>query len=139
VGLREECKGTRQVNCIPFLESCLTGPHIVYLTLYATIDDEIVTTEAQTDDDIVSEVKKDRAQEDAEEEEEEGGEECSEVPIPTVSDALEAIRVVNLFYESRGGSSEIVTKIMDIERNLESVYWASNRKEMKITVYCTRI
>ncbi|XP_023721482.1 tigger transposable element-derived protein 4-like [Cryptotermes secundus] len=98
---------------------------------YATIDDNIVTTEAQTDDDIVSEVKKD-----TEEEDEEGGEECSEVSIPTVSDALEAIRVVNLFYESRGGSSEIVTKIMDIERNLESVYWASNRKQMKITDYC---
>jgi hypothetical protein len=29
-------------------------------------------------------------------------------------EALEAIRVVNLFYESRGGSSEIVTKIMDM-------------------------
>jgi hypothetical protein len=37
-------------------------------------------------------------------------------------EALEAIEVVNLFYESRGGSSEIVTKIVDIERNLESVY-----------------
>jgi hypothetical protein len=71
VVLREECKGTRQVNCITFLESCLTGPHIVYLTLYATIDDKIVTTEAQTDDDIVLEVKKDRAEEDAEEEDEE--------------------------------------------------------------------
>jgi hypothetical protein len=81
---------------------------------YATIDDDIVTTEAQTDDDIVSEVKKDRAEEDTEE----GGEECSKVSIPTMRDALEAIRVVNLFYESRGGSSEIATKIMDIERNL---------------------
>ena len=106
---------------------------------YAKIDDDIVTTEVQTDDDIVSEVKKDRAEEDTEEEDEEGGEECSEVSIPTVSDALEAIRVVNLFYESRGGSSEIVTKIMDIERNLESVYWASNRKQLKITDYCTPI
>jgi hypothetical protein len=54
-----------------------------------------------------------------------------------VSDALEAIRVVNLFYESRGGSSEIVTKIMDIESNLEIL--ASNRKQTKITDYCTRI
>jgi hypothetical protein len=81
--------------------------------------------------DIVSEVKKDTEEED-EEEDEEVGEECSEVSIPTVSD-------VNLFYESRGGSSEIVTKIMDIERNLENVYWASNRKQMKITDYCTRI
>jgi hypothetical protein len=66
-------------------------------------------------------------------------EECSEVLIPTLSDALDAVRVVDLFYESRGGSREIVTKIMDIERNLESVYWASNRNQMKITDYCTRI
>jgi hypothetical protein len=51
----------------------------------------------------------------------------------------EAIRVVNLFYESRGGSSEFVTLIVDIERNLESVYWASNKKQMKITDFCTRI
>jgi hypothetical protein len=57
----------------------------------------------------------------------------------TVSDALEAIRVVSLFYESKGGSSEIVTKVMDIERNLESVYWASDRKQMKITDYFTPI
>jgi hypothetical protein len=83
--------------------------------------------------------RKNRAEEDAEEEDEEGGEECSEVLIPTMSDALEAIRVVNLIYKSRGGSSEIVTKIMDVECNLESVYWASNRKQIKITYYCTRI
>jgi hypothetical protein len=38
----------------------------------------------QTDDDIVSEIKKDRAEEDTEEEDEEGGEECSEVSILTV-------------------------------------------------------
>jgi hypothetical protein len=50
-----------------------------------------------------------------------------DVSVFTVSDALEVIRVVNLFYESRGGSSEIVTKIMDIERNLESVYWVMLR------------
>jgi hypothetical protein len=62
----------------------------------------------KTDDDIVSEVKKDCAEEDTEE-------------------------------EFRGGSSEIETKIMEIERNLESVYWASNRKQMKISDYCTRI
>jgi hypothetical protein len=56
-----------------------------------------------------------------------GNFDVSEVSIPTVSDALEVIRVVNLFYESRGGSSEIVTKIMYIERNLESMYWVMLR------------
>ncbi|KAJ8892787.1 hypothetical protein PR048_005368 [Dryococelus australis] len=40
---------------------------------YATIYDDIVTMEAQTDDDFVSEVKKYRTEDDAEEEDEEGG------------------------------------------------------------------
>ncbi|KAJ8884288.1 hypothetical protein PR048_016145 [Dryococelus australis] len=109
-------------------------------------DDDLPLTEwlrkvncNELDENSVSEVKKDRTEEDAEEEDEEGGEECSEVAAPTVSDALEAIRVVNLFYESRGGSSEITTKMMDVECNLESMYWASDRKQMKITDYCTRI
>jgi hypothetical protein len=118
-----DCPGrTRKVNCDELGQYDYEA--------YATIDDDIVTTEAQTDEDIVSEVKKDT---------EEGGEEFSEDSIPTVSDAVKAIWVVNFFYESRGGSREIVTKIMGIERNLESVYWASNRKRMKITDYCTRI
>mgnify|MGYP007030190849 CR=1 FL=1 len=68
--------------------------------------------------------------------EEEEEEERSKVPIPTVSDALEAIRIVNMFYEARGGSSEIANEIMNIERNLESVYWA-NRQQSKITDYFT--
>ncbi|KAJ4431217.1 hypothetical protein ANN_19814 [Periplaneta americana] len=44
--------------------------------------------------------------------------------LKAVSDALEVIRIMNVFYEARGGSSEIATEIMNIERNLESVYWA---------------
>jgi hypothetical protein len=51
-----------------------------------------------------------------------------------VSEALEAIRVVNRFYEARAGSSKIVSQIMGIEGHLENQYWA-NHRQMKITDY----
>ncbi|KAJ4449657.1 hypothetical protein ANN_01061 [Periplaneta americana] len=54
---------------------------------YATTDDDTVTT----DDDIVREVKNAEKEEDKEEE----NDEISEVSIPTVSEVLDAIRVVN--------------------------------------------
>jgi hypothetical protein len=54
-----------------------------------------------------------------------------------VSEALEAIRVVNRFYEARAGSSKIVSQIMGIEGHLENQYWASRRQQMKITDYST--
>jgi hypothetical protein len=80
---------------------------------YATIDDVIVTTEAQTDEAIVREVRNKNGKLDPEQEEEDkeekGVEEKAEVPAPSVSEALEAIRVVNRFYEARAGSSKIVS------------------------------
>jgi hypothetical protein len=106
---------------------------------YATIDDGIVTTEAQTDEDIVREVRNKNGKLDPEQEEEDKDEEVeeekAEVPAPSVSEALEAIRVVNRFYEARAGSSKIVSQIMGIEGHLENQYWASCRRQMKITDY----
>jgi hypothetical protein len=111
---------------------------------YAKIDDDIVTTKAQTDKDIVREVRNKNGKLDPEQEEEdneeEEEEEKAEVPAPSVSEALEAttpIRVVNRFYEARAGSSKIVSQIMGIERHLENQYWASCRQQMKITDYST--
>ena len=72
-----------------------------------------------------------------EEDEQDDKEEKNKVPVPTVSDALEAIRVVSMFYEARGGSSEILTGVMNIERNLERVYWTSRRQQCKMTDYST--
>jgi hypothetical protein len=62
-----------------------------------------------TDDDIVSEVKKDRAEDDAEERDEVGGEDCSEVPIPTVSDAVQGPMGLNVTsYVSKYGQFNCV-------------------------------
>jgi hypothetical protein len=92
----------------------------------------------KTDEDIVREVRNKNGKIDPEQEEEdkeeEEEEEKTEVPAPGVSEALEAIRVVNRFYE---GSSKIVSQIMGIERHLENRYWASRRRQMKITYYST--
>jgi hypothetical protein len=78
---------------------------------YATIDDAIFTTEAQADEYIVREVRnkgwKHYAGQQVEDKEEAEEEEKTEVPIPTVSEALEAIRVVNRFYEASAGKNYV--------------------------------
>jgi hypothetical protein len=94
-------------------------------------------TKAQTDDNIVREVinkdgKHDPEQEDKEDEEEE---EKAQVPMSSVSEALKAIRVANHFYEARARNSKIKSQIMDTEQHLENQYWASRRRQMKITDY----
>ncbi|KAJ4428775.1 hypothetical protein ANN_25768 [Periplaneta americana] len=60
-------------------------------------------------------------------------------PLKEVSDALEVIRIMNMFYEAREGSSEIATEIMNRERNLalESVYWASRSQQSRTSDYFT--
>ncbi|XP_049947746.1 uncharacterized protein LOC126455998 [Schistocerca serialis cubense] len=97
--------------------------------MYTTTDDDLVTTEAQTEDEIANVVKNqchsDHEMREGDEEEEE--EKKNEVPVPTVSDALEAIGFVNMFYEARGGRSKIANEIMNIERNVGSVCWASKQ------------
>jgi hypothetical protein len=54
-----------------------------------------------------------------------------------VSEALEAIRLVNPFYDSRAKSRKIVSQIMGTEGHLENQYWASRRRQTKITEYST--
>jgi hypothetical protein len=63
-------------------------------------------------------------------------EEKAEVPTPSASEALKAIRVVNCFYEARAGNS-IVSQIMGIKEHLENQYWASRGRHMKIMDYST--
>jgi hypothetical protein len=104
---------------------------------YATIDNDIVTTKARTDEDIVREVRHKNGKLDPEQEEEDKEEEEEEVEVPTprVSEALEAIRVVNRFYEARAGNSRIVSQIMGIEGHLENECWATCRRQMRIMDY----
>jgi hypothetical protein len=73
--------------------------------------------------------KKEKVKEDEAEREET---KKTEVPISTVSEALEDIRVVNCSNESRTGNSRIVSQIMDIEEHLENCYWARPRRQLKI-------
>jgi hypothetical protein len=50
----------------------------------------------------------------------------------TSSEALEAIRTVNRFYEARSQNTKIIYEIGKIEDDLEKQYW-SKREQKKIT------
>jgi hypothetical protein len=50
----------------------------------------------------------------------------------TLSEALEAIRTVNRFYEARSENTIIISETGKIEVDLEKQYWAK-RKQKKIT------
>jgi hypothetical protein len=52
----------------------------------------------------------------------------------TLSEALEAIRTVNRFYESRSENTKIISEIGKIEDDLEKQYW-TKRKQKKITEF----
>jgi hypothetical protein len=73
---------------------------------YANMDDDIVTAETQTDEEIVREMKsKDgKEAEEPEEEDKEEEEEVVELSVPTLSEALEGIMTVNRFYEATAGN-----------------------------------
>jgi hypothetical protein len=61
------------------------------LDTYVSIDDDIVTAETQTEEDIAMEVKR----KETNEPEEEDHDQETEVAVPTLSEALEAIWTVN--------------------------------------------
>jgi hypothetical protein len=113
------------------VKNCHVLEHYEY-DAYATIDYDIVTTKAQTDEDIVREVRHKNGKLDREQEEqnkEEGEEEeRAEVPAPRVNKALEAIRVVNRFYEARPVNSKTVSQIMGIEGHLEKLILGKPQK-----------
>jgi hypothetical protein len=102
---------------------------------YATIDDDIVMAEAQTDEEIVREMgsKDEKEAELEEEDKEEEEEEKVELSIPTLSEALEAIKTVNSFYEATAGNSKKLSQILDIEERLENQCWERRSRHKKIT------
>ena len=88
---------------------------------FSSVDDDIRTTETLTAEDILTEVKNEQnsaydeknLHEEEEEEEEDSEEQGIEVNVPTISKALQAIRMVHNFYKA---TSEKVQLICDLER-----------------------
>jgi hypothetical protein len=99
------------------------------LDAYVSIDDDVVTAEIQTEEDIAVEVKR---KETNEPEEKEDRDQETEVVVPTLSEALETIRAVNRFYEARSENTKIFSEIRKIEDDLEKQYW-TRRKQKTIT------
>jgi hypothetical protein len=86
---------------------------------YVSIDDD-VTAEIQTEEDIAMEVKR---KESNEPEEEEDHDQEIDVAVPTLSEALEAIRTANGSYEARSENTKIISEIGKIKDDLERQYW----------------
>jgi hypothetical protein len=80
------------------------------LDAYVSIDDEVVTAKTQTEENIAMEVKR---KETNEPEEEEDHDQEIEVAIPTLSEAVEAIRTVYRFYEARSENTKIISEIWE--------------------------
>jgi hypothetical protein len=99
------------------------------LDAYISIDDDVVTAETQTEEDIAMEVKRKQTNEP---EEEEDHDQQTEVAVPNLSEAFEAIRTGNRFYEARSENTRIIPEIGKIEDDLEKQYW-TKRKQKKIT------
>jgi hypothetical protein len=52
--------------------------------------------------------------------------------VCTLSEALEAIRTVNRFYESRSENTKIISETRKFEDELEKQYW-TKRQQKRIT------
>jgi hypothetical protein len=48
----------------------------------------------------------------------------------TLSEALDAIRTVNQFYEARSEYTKIISEIGKIEDDLEKQYWTKQKQKM---------
>jgi hypothetical protein len=77
------------------------------LNAYVNIDDD-VTAETQTEEDIAMELKIKKKKNELEEEDHN---QETEVAVPTLSEALEAIRTVNRFYEARSENMKLFLKL----------------------------
>ena len=85
----------RRIDSVNFASCDLDG--------FSSVDDDILTTETLTAEDIVTEVKNQQNSASDEknlQEEEDSGEQEIEVNVPTISEALQAIRMVHNFYEA---------------------------------------
>lgn len=98
---------------------------------FETVDENLQTTEELTDSEIVDEISN---RQEINNTDDEDDEDPDPDLLPTVTDAINALKIVSRFYETRENNEVIVNKIADIENNLEYIYYLSTRhKQSKIT------
>ena len=117
----------RRIDSVNFASCDLDG--------FTSVDDDILTTETLTAEDIVAEIKKSTntaSDEKNLQEEEDSEEQEIEVHVPTISKALQAIRVMNNFYDATSENVQLICESERIERYLQMQYFAT-RKQTQIT------
>ena len=97
---------------------------------FSSVDDNILTTETLTAEDIVTEVENEENS--ASDERNLQEEEEIEVNVPTVNEALQAIRVVHNFYEATSENVQLICDLERIESDIHMQYFAT-RKQTQIT------
>ena len=117
----------RRIDSINFASCDLDG--------FPSVDD-ILTTETSTAEDIVTEVKNQQNRA-SHKKNLQQGEDISEkqeieVNVPTINEALQAIRVVHNFYEATPENVQLTCDLERIERDLQMQYFVT-RKQTQIT------
>ena len=103
---------------------------------FEVYDDDILTTETLTAKDIVTEVKNQQnSASDGKnlQQEEDSEEQEIEVNVPTISEALQAIRVVYNFYEATSENMQLICDLERIERDLQMQSLQGSRHKLQIS------
>ena len=117
----------RRIDSVNFSSYDLDG--------FSSVDDDTLTTETLTAEDIVTEVKNQQNSASDEknlQEEEDSEEQEIEVNVPTINEALQAIRVAHNFYEATSENQQLICDLERTECDLQMQYFAT-RKQTQIT------
>ena len=94
----------RRIDSVHFASCDLDG--------FSSVDDDILTTETLRAEDIMTYVKNQQNsasdEKNLQEEEEDSEEQEIEVSVPTISEALQAIRMVHNFYEATSENVQLI-------------------------------
>lgn len=107
------------------------------LDSFPTVDDNLVTTESLTDDDIITEVLQPHGiLNDPLSSGNESGDEDQQVEVPSYSEALCAARTVtNYLHCTDNVSDDIMQASLKIEKHIENIKLLLKRKQAKITSF----
>lgn len=97
---------------------------------YEDVDSNLITSQELSDSDIVQEVIDNQEISDTTVDDDDDDEDLEN--IPSAKEAIDALKIVSRFYETRGCEQKIFTKIADIETDLEGLFWSA-KKQSKIT------